>query len=58
MSPREIRKKAHCSLARAAVMSGVSEPTARLFEANVEAVKDLEKRDALVRFYAQLAKAA
>jgi hypothetical protein len=51
MSPRERRQAARCSLARAAVLANVSEPTARLYEANPEAVKDPIKRAELARLY-------
>jgi hypothetical protein len=51
---KEIRKRAKRSLAWVAVMSGVSEPTAKLFELNESAVANAEKRAALQSVYEQL----
>ena len=57
MSPREIRKANHKSLDWTAVQAGVSYPTAAKYEADSRAVTP-EKRDALDRVYAELAKSA
>lgn len=52
MSEREqVRKRAGVSRDRAAVLAGVSYPTARLYEADPDEVKDLNKRTALDRVY-------
>lgn len=50
-SLRERRERAGISLAKAAVLSDVSEPTARVFEIDPFAVKDERKRAALLRVY-------
>ena len=49
----EARKRARVSRERAAVLAGVSSPTARLFEqAGPDAIKDPVKRAELERVYA------
>jgi len=53
MKPKEIRKAAGVSLIAAAVGAGVSETTARIYEANADAVTP-EKRARLDSFYASL----
>lgn len=52
--PKEIRKAAGVSLVAAAVHAGVNEATARVFEADEEAVND-SSRAKLRAFYATLA---
>lgn len=53
---RQIRERAGVSRDRAAVMAGVSYPTARVFEAaGPAAVKDQHKRAALIRTYSEFA---
>lgn len=54
-----VREAAGMSRDRAAVLAGVSYPTARLFEmAGPSAVKDPKKRAALVRFYEAMQQSA
>jgi transcriptional regulator with XRE-family HTH domain len=53
-TPREIRKAAHLSLIAAAVHAGVSETTARIYEADRASVSE-EKRAQLDTYYARLA---
>jgi hypothetical protein len=54
---RAIRRRARYSQARTAVESGTSEPTVRLFEAGgPDAIKNDEKREALVAYYDKLAR--
>lgn len=55
MKPREIRQAARVSQIQAAVRTGTSEPTVRLYEASRDAVADPVKRAALDAFYAALA---
>lgn len=52
-TPRDIRKAAGYSQARAGVESGTSEPTVRLYEANPEHVR-ADKRALLDALYARL----
>jgi predicted transcriptional regulator len=54
MEHKEIRKQAKRSLAWVAVMAGVSEPTAKLFELDESAVANMDKRAALQSVYEQL----
>ncbi len=54
MAPKEIRKAARIPLAAAAVYAGVSETTARIYEANREAVGP-ESRARLDAYYQRLA---
>ncbi|GAC1585451.1 MAG: hypothetical protein NVS3B20_27560 [Polyangiales bacterium] len=57
-SKTQIRKAAGRSLEWAGVHSGTSHATARLYEANPDAVKDPRKRADLDALYARLAKEA
>ena len=57
MRPREIRQAAKVSQIQAAVRTGTSEPTVRLYEANPNAIAAPDKRAALDAFYAQLERA-
>lgn len=51
---RRIRERARISRDRAAVLAGVSYPTARLFEsAGPEAIRDRAKRESLISTYEQ-----
>lgn len=54
MDTRAIRQAAGIPLIRAAVAAGVSEPTARIYEANPDAVKDPGRRARLDAVYAQI----
>lgn len=58
MSPKDARRAVGWSLAKAAVMADVSEPTARLYEVDPSAVATPEKRHSLDRVYGELAKIA
>lgn len=55
LSPREVRLAAGVTQIQAAVYSGTSEPTVRLYEASPAAVAHPEKRRALDVLYAELA---
>lgn len=50
--PREVRQAVGVSLARAAVMADVSEPTARVYELSRDAIQSQQKREALDNVYA------
>jgi len=54
MTPKEIRARARLPLIAAAVGAGVSEATARLYEASPDSVKHPDKRAALDRYYRDL----
>lgn len=54
--PREIRQAAGLSLAKVAARADVSEPTARIFEIDPNAVKDVRKRESLGRVYGELSR--
>lgn len=56
MHPREIRLAAHVSQIQAAVRTGTSEPTIRIYEANPDAVVTPAKRSRLDAYYAELAR--
>lgn len=58
LSPRQVRERAGVSQIQAAVRSGTSEPTVRLYEANPDAVKHATKRASLDAYYASLASRA
>ena len=49
---REVRRAVGKSLAKAAALADVSEPTARVYEINPDEVKDGKKRESLDRVYA------
>jgi hypothetical protein len=53
-TPRKVRQAAGVSLAKTAARADVSEPTARVYELDPNAVRDTRKRESLDRVYASL----